>query len=520
MERALTLHPAADRPGRLEFSGSPEAELFSREVAESLAGILRENLIPQRTPDGYPPGFVRASVPPRPWWDTMWTRDAGTFLRELVGWGYFEHAALVARCLIESVAQNAQGFCAFPEKLYPGKPEAGEEIDGTAAIVIGLVHLWRHLPPTHPFCATLRDFLHRPSSPVRYLQHQARVQGLIAGTGEFGPGCSVDGHYCSCVQNNLAMLALLAAAEMEAAAGEPALASDYRTTARGLSEKMLATMLYPDGSWMWGVRPEDHRPDPGILDEPVNRGTGLHNGVASMYADVLGLDPVGAGWPLAGPCWKTFERLLSAPLRREQFERHGFWPQWDPPFRGGLSSGPSYGEGYALQTMLLYDRLDLADRSLRWLARATFEATPQPFNALHRTSPYHFYERTYSPDAPGRVEFEEGCGALNLVNVTEPLKIARLMLGVDLAADGEVRLFPRLPACISRITARQWPLRDGQTVVTADIDLVRQPGGALDVSVRALGQERISQLSLRYRLGEGTIAQTHHDVTELKVTLG
>ena len=67
MERALTLHPAADRPGRLEFSGSPEAELFSREVAESLAGILRENLIPQRTPDGYPPGFVRASVPPRPW---------------------------------------------------------------------------------------------------------------------------------------------------------------------------------------------------------------------------------------------------------------------------------------------------------------------------------------------------------------------------------------------------------------------------------------------------------------------
>ncbi len=496
---ATTFQLARDQAGSLVFAGSPEAELFTREVTESLAGVLRENLVTSPTADGYPPGFLRASVPPRPWWDTMWTRDAGTFLRELVAWGYLEHAALIARCLIASVARNADGFHSFPEKFRPGEPEAGDEVDGTAAIVIGMVHLWRHLAPGHPLREPLRIFLQDAASPVRYLQQRAERQGLIAGTGEFGPGCGIDGYYCSCVQNHLAALALRAAALLDATGAD---AAAYRRTAAALEARMRATMLYPDGSWMWGVRPEDHQPDVRILDEPVNRGTGLHNGVASMYADVLGLDPVGDAWSLADASWRTFERLLRAPLRREQFERHGFWPQWDPPFRGGLSSGPSYGEGYALQTMLLFDRLDLADRSLRWLARATFEATPQPFNALNRTSPYHFYERTYSPDATGRVEFEEGCGALNVVNVAEPLKIARLILGVDFTATDEVRLAPRLPACVQRVEARRWPVLVNGAVVKLDLTVTRTASGQLAVQLAVLGSGELLRLRLRSRPGK------------------
>ncbi len=516
---AKILSPASDQPGTLAFFGSPEAELFTREVAESLAGVLRENLILQRTADGYPPGFTRASVPPRPWWDTMWTRDAGTFVRELVAWGYFEHACLVSHCLIEGVARNPQGFFAFPEKLRPGEPEAGDEIDGTAAIVIGMILLWRHLPASHPFRPPLQSFLHEPSSPVRYLEHQAKQQGLIAGTGEFGPGCSVDGYYCSCVQNNLAMLALLAAAGMEESMGNPRMAAGYHETARGLEKMMTATMLYPDGSWMWGVRPDTHLPDQKIIDEPVNLGTGLHNGVASMYADVLGLDPLTAQWPFAAPCLKTFERLYQAPLRKAQFDKYGFWPQWDPPFRGGLSSGPSYGEGYALQTMLLYDKLDFADKSLRWLARATFEATPQPFNKLDRTSPYHFYERTYSPDAVGKVEFEEGCGALNLVNVTEPLKVARLLLGVDPTARGEVRITPRLPQCITRIEARHWPLLTDTEVVHANLSIERTVAGGISFTCDVMGGRVIPRLVVRQRQGDVNRVQSYRDVRQLAVTI-
>jgi hypothetical protein len=361
-----------------------------------------------------------------------------------------------------------------------------------------MILLWRHLPASHPFRAALQAFLHQPASPVRYLEHRIKTQGLIAGTGEFGPGCGVDGYYCSCVQNNLAALALLAAAELEEIAGNPRMAAGYRASAQSVTDKMRATMLYPDGSWMWGVRPDDHRPDPKILEEPVNLGSGLHNGVASMYADVLGLDPIGVRWPLASHCLKTFERLYSAPLRKAQFDRYGFWPQWDPPFRGGLSSGPSYGEGYALQTMLLYDKLEFADQALRWLARATYEAPPQPEYRLDRTSPYHFYERTYSPDAVGKVEIEEGCGALNLVNVTEPLKVARLLLGVDPTARGEVRIAPRLPDCISRIEAKNWPLLTERGVIQTDLTIARAAKGELAFSCAVVsGTAVIPKLVLR-----------------------
>ena len=515
---AGSLHLESDQPGSLAFFGSNEAELFTHEIAESFAGVLRENLITRQTADGYPPGFTRASVPPRPWWDTMWTRDAGTFLRELVAWGYFEHACLVSHCLIQGVARNGQGFYAFPEKLRPGQPEAGDEIDGTAAIIIGMVLLWRYLPAGHPFRAPLFAFLHEPSSPARYLQQQVKQHGLIAGTGEFGPGCSLDGYYCSVVQNHLAALALQAAAGLESQAGNPRIAADCRDAANSLLEKMRATMLYPDGSWMWGVKPGSHQPDPAVLDAPINRGSGLHNGVASMYADVLGLDPVGSGWELAEPCRKTFERLLNAPLRREQFEKYGFWPQWDPPFRGGLSSGPSYGEGYALQTMLLFDRLDLADKSLRWLANATYEATPQPMNQLSRTSPYHFYERTYSPDAPGRVDFEEGCGALNLVNVTEPLKVARLMLGVDPTSPLEVKIVPRLPQYVTRIEARNWPLLTTEGIVRADLTIERGPEG-LRFTCTVFGPKAIPQLSLRHRVGDESLTGHYCEVRTLSVLL-
>ncbi|HNC25053.1 MAG TPA: hypothetical protein PLU52_12690 [Opitutaceae bacterium] len=509
----------ADRPGRLVFSGSPEADLFTREVAESFAGVLAQTFIRQRTADGYPPGFVRASVPPRPWWDTMWTRDAGTFLRELVAWGYLEHAALVARCLIEGVARNEAGFHAFPERLYPGRPEAGDEVDGTAAIVIGMVHLWRHLPPGHPMRASLYEFLHEAASPVRHLQARASEQGLIAGTGEFGPGCGVDGYYCSCVQNHLAALALRAVAQLEAATGAPDLANAYRTSAEALERKMLASMRYPDGSWMWGVRPDTHLPDARVLEEPVNRGTGLHNGVASMYPDACGLDPLLASWPLAATCEATFDRLLRAPLRHQQFFTHGFWPQWDPPFRGGLSSGPSYGEGYALQTMLLFDRLDLADRSLRWLARATYDAPPAPAYRLDRPSRFFFYERTYSPDALGKVELEEGCGALNLVNVSEPLKVARLMLGVDITADQEVRLAPRLPACVRRIVAEDWPLLSEGRVVRARLALTRNLDGSIGLECEASAGEAIRRLAVRHGTRERSRYETFTDVRRLQVRL-
>ena len=69
----------------------------------------------------------------------MWTRDAGVFLRELAQWGYLEQGVLLAEALMNLVRPNSEGFCTFPEYFKLGQPGSGSELDGTGAIVIGLV---------------------------------------------------------------------------------------------------------------------------------------------------------------------------------------------------------------------------------------------------------------------------------------------------------------------------------------------------------------------------------------------
>jgi hypothetical protein len=121
-----------------------------------------------------------------------------------------------------------------------------------------------------------------------------------------------------------------------------------------------------------------------------------------------------------------------------------------------MGSSPSYGQGYATQDMLLFDRLDMAGKALSWLANATYN--PVPEYKLHRSSSYYFYERTYSPDAVGKIALDEGCGALNLVNVSEPLKVSRLILGIDDLDPATVRLVPRVPPQWKGVEAEDWPI--------------------------------------------------------------
>jgi hypothetical protein len=180
-------------------------------------------------------------------------------------------------------------------------------------------------------------------------------------------------------------------------------------------------------------------------------------------------------------------------LRKLEFDRYGIWTQFDL-LAGGLLSSPAYGQGYALQTMLLYDKLEMADKALSWLANATYN--PVPEYKLHRSSPYYFYERTYSPDAVGKIELEEGCGALNVVNVTEPLKVSRLLLGVDDSALQSVAIIPRIPASWKGVEARNWPIRSMHSIVRADIVFERRGAGAKLTLKLGQGQ-RINDLRVR-----------------------
>jgi hypothetical protein len=301
------------------------------------------------------------------------------------------------------------------------------------------------------------------------------------------------------------MLALLAAADMAQESGKNALATEYRRLAAKVRDGMEKYLADKDGSWIWCIDFKTMKPDPAVLNSAGNRGAGSINGVATMYADVLGNTPLASSWKGIQHSEKTFQRLYDTPLRKLEFDRYGIWTQADLVARGLLSS-PSYGQGYAIQFMLLFDKMVMADKALDWLANATYD--PVPEYTLHRASRYYFYERTYSPDAVGKVALDEGCGALNLVNVSEPLKVSRLLLGVDDSSLQSVRIIPRIPDGWKGVEARNWPIRTRGGVVRADI-LFEKKGTGAELTVKLAPGQTIDDLKVRMPSANGYVWREH-----------
>jgi hypothetical protein len=495
------IRPSEDQPVSLRFFGSPEAELFTKELDESFQGVLEKSFYAQAR-GGHPAGFVSASLAGFPWAGTMWSRDGGTFMRELVMRGYYQHAALLAECLMHLVEKNQNGFYSFPEYFKGSQPGSGAEMDGTTSIVIGMVLLWERLPDGNATRKDIQQFLFQHASPLNEIQFELKTKPLVAGSGEFGCGLGVHGLCYNVAQNNLVQLALLAAARMADESGDGARAEEYRRLAARVRDAMNKYLVDQDGAWIWCVDTTTMKPDPLILNAPGNKGIGSINGVASMYADVLGLQPLQSPW-ISGAehSEKTFQQLYNTPLRKTEFDDYGIWTQFDI-LAGGLLTSPSYGQGYAIQTMLLFDNLPMAEKALSWLVNATYR--PVPEYELHRDSPYYFYERTYSPDAVGKIPLEEGCGALNLVNVSEPLKISRLMLGVDDHSLQEVDVIPRIPPGWTGVEAHNWPIRTRAGIVRADI-LYQKTGSGVEFTLTLLPGEQIDDLKVRMPAKSGFV---------------
>lgn len=502
-----------DKPGTIRFWGSDIAELYTKEITESYKGVLAKNYVSK--PDGdFPPGFVHASPIPQGWSGTFWTRDGGTFLREMTQWGYTNHARLTAAYLMKYMAPNPDGYYSCPEYFRGWNRDTGSEIDGTTSVVIGMVLLWQRLDAGDPLKARIYNFLHQEYSPVRFLLKELSKGQLVAGTGEFGPGCGIPGAYCNVVANNLVDYALQAAAGMEDQAGDRVAGGELRRASWSLRRAMAKYLVAEDGSWIWCIRPDTLSPDQGVLNQPVNKGFGGLNGPACMYSDVSGFDPVASGWWGAKPSMATFDKLLYTPLRKEQFEKWGIWAQFDKEFRAGMSSGPSYGDGYATQTMLLYDKLDLADKCIGWVATSTY--SPIPENPINRESRYYIYEQSYTPDAVGKTAIGEGCGALNLVNVTEQLKVARLILGVDDTSLAEVKILPRLPVSWKGVEALNWPIRTSKGMIRADIRFEKTADGCTFKIKCAPGQV-IPKLAVRLPSGKGFSWRNSTDVGKIEL---
>lgn len=481
-----------DQAASLRFFGSPDADLFTQELNRSFHGVLEKNFYAQGR-DGIPAGFVSASLPGFPWAGTMWTRDGGTFMRELVMRGYLEQASLLAECLMHLVEKNPEGYFSFPEYFKGSQPAEGTEMDGTTSIVIGMVLLWERLPDGNATRKDMQQFLFGDASPLNEIEVQLKSKPLIAGSGEFGCGLDVPGLCYNVVQNNLVRLALIAAARMADESEDAPRAKRYRALAAYVTSGMEKYLVDDNGAWIWCVDRKTMKPDPQVLNARGNKGIGSINGVATMYADVLGLEPLASWTEGFQHSEKTFQQLYTTPLRKTEFDRYGIWTQFDL-LAGGLLSSPSYGQGYAIQTMLLSDEMAMAGKALSWLATATYR--PVPEYKLHRDSPYYFYERTYSPDAVGKIPLDEGCGALNLVNVSEPLKISRLMLGVDDHSSHQVNLIPRIPPAWKGVEAHNWPIRTSNGVVRADI-LYQKTDSAVELTLTLSPGEQIDDLKVR-----------------------
>ena len=116
-----------------------------------------------------PAGWVQVSPAGQIDAGTLWSRDTGTFLRELVAFGEIERAKLVALNLVRIAPVNAAGFRAWPGHYNCRQPQGQpDEQDGVSAIVIALVNLLQRLSPSDPACATLSRFLRGPEGPAKF----------------------------------------------------------------------------------------------------------------------------------------------------------------------------------------------------------------------------------------------------------------------------------------------------------------------------------------------------------------
>jgi hypothetical protein len=511
----------SDSPGRVIFFGSQTANLFTKEVNESFKGALALDYT-SKPDDKFPLGFLSASPTNQPWYGTMWTRDAGTCMRELVYWGYFQHACQVAQCVMDFVGTNSDGFVAFPRYFDPQQKgrQSGSEMDGQAATIIAMVALWQRLPAEDPFRARLYQFLHQESSPVRGIDYFLKSSPLVPGSGEFGGGR--DDAY-NVVQNNLCALALISAAKMEDESGNHAMAKKWRKDAKILFYDIEKYLINDKGSWIWNIDPKTLKPNHTDTDSATFGGSGGLNGVASMSADVLGFDP--ATWPWHGALVnsrKTFEELYAFPPRKEQFDKYGIWAQMNYTHKGLLTS-PSYGQGYALQDMLLFDKLTMADHGLDFLAQTTYQSSNMVFSldfghklySYGHLSPYYFYERMYSPDANGKIEMTAGCGPLNLVNVSEPLKVARLIAGVDDTSLKKVLIIPRLPSSWSGYHVENWPILTSHGIVRANISFEKK-NGLVNFILQVKQGDVIPNLAVRLPTKKGTVWRYQTNVKEVQ----
>ena len=493
----------------IRFSGSQSAELFSKEIKESVQGAFENNLVYAETAD-FPKGFVKASIKGRPWSDTCWTRDCGIFLREIVLWGYIDEAVLIAEYLLSHVEENPEGYYTYPNYIKEKEKKSGNEMDGTAAIIIAFVRLWQRLDDEE-MKAKIYKFLSSERSPISYILFNLKTQPLIAGSGEFGGGWGVDGQWCNVVQNSLLRGALKAFSEIEMRLGNHEKGQILIDDASKIYQNIKKLLIdEKEKSFIWCIDPITLKPDE-ATNIPYNKGTASINGAISSYADTEGLEPLKDDADLALIMEGTLYKTFSYHLRKELFDKFGmctFVDSNDPDWLPAYTSWLSYCDCYLAQSMILLNKTDILSKVMNWIAASTYsngspvkaflEGLSQDQAAIDYNLPkeeFWFTERNFSPEFNGVKDI--GCGKLNLVNVAEPMKLARMILGIDDRDTHIVYFIPRLPDTWKIAEADNWPILTKNGVIKTSIYFEKKDSNRYIFKFKTLCKEKTPCLIIK-----------------------
>ncbi len=252
---------------------------------------------------GLSTGAFAASVDGRPWTDTIWMRDNGAMLRELVHYGEFEAAKALFLALTRSVEPNADGFWTFPMFTKVGEKLSGDEWDGTALIVVSAILLWERLPREDPVRRQVEEFLLAPESPIRAVIAAITRHQLVAGSGEFGGGLGVEGPFFNVVQNAMiAWMLDLAAPRFRTPDGRSEeFGRACVAVGEALKAKLVSNFVAADQTWIWALSPGTFEPSTEAMTATANQGFGGVNGVFSHASDVHGVLPLADAAPWVAP---------------------------------------------------------------------------------------------------------------------------------------------------------------------------------------------------------------------------
>ncbi|MCL2839075.1 MAG: hypothetical protein FWE04_08480 [Oscillospiraceae bacterium] len=456
---------------KLKFFGDVYAELFTKQLNESLAGGLRENYVSEDEP-GFPKGFLRASRKHFTWWDACWTRDAGSFIRELSFRGYIDEAANCANYLIDHVEKNAAGFYSFPRYFNRENLRgSGEEQDGTANVVMGLIELYNRLESGENK-AKIHAFLTSESSPVRCVLNQLKNSPLIPGSGEFGGGWGVEGLFYNVNQNFLilSMLRLYNKYISQEKEVEDAISELYGN---------IKKHFIKNGKFVWCLDMNFCEYD--VSYKPNANGTSSINGIAGAIYDGL-FD----GAPeFADEIKNTvFDLIHGEDLRKYLYETYGMlthtkkFPADHPEEYIGHVSWLAYCECYLGETAILIRDIDMLTKAVRYIVGQTAYGghMPQSYTEqeLRAQTNFYFSERNFSPEWEGIRN--EGCGSLNLINIAQPLHLSRVMTGLN----GTLDIKPNLPRGFDGFEAIGYSVIENGILQTYDVRY--EVGGLLEMN--------------------------------------